>query len=305
MRNSSISGAAWSSISSPASSSVRPNTIVTRIHHDGTGASALEVISRDGTSADLNSRSIILAASPIETARLLLASGLDELCPRIGRGLTYHPIAGYALIEPGTAAEGPPGAALVPSDELPDALVGPDFSVEITGPFELATLDHELRERICPDAEPPLNSRVTFIHAMGELRPSQRRLVDLSPETHDSLGRAVPRIHLAWSESELEWINNMKRAAIAIADALAIEGGELVEYLDPVGAPMLFHEAGTCAMGTSIDSPCNPSGRLNVLHNVWVADASVFPSAGDRHPTLTILALAMRATTSAAEWLET
>jgi hypothetical protein len=42
---------------------------------------------------------------------------------------------------------------------------------------------------------------------------------------------------------------------------------------------MLFHEAGTCAMGTSIDSPCNPSGRLNALHNVWVADASV--SAGN------------------------
>jgi choline dehydrogenase-like flavoprotein len=47
-------------------------------------------------------------------------------------------------------------------------------------------------------------------------------------------------------------------------------------------------------MGRSNDAPCDPRGRLRAIDNVWIADASVFPSAGDRHPTLTILAHALR-----------
>ena len=39
---------------------------------------------------------------------------------------------------------------------------------------------------------------------------------------------------------------------------------------------------------------CDAWGRLGSVDNVWVADASVFPSGGDRHPTLTVLAHALR-----------
>jgi hypothetical protein len=41
-------------------------------------------------------------------------------------------------------------------------------------------------------------------------------------------------------------------------------------------------------------------GRLRAINNIWVADASVFPSAGDRHPTLTVLAHALRGCTGSA-----
>ena len=51
------------------------------------------------------------------------------------------------------------------------------------------------------------------------------------------------------------------------------------------------------------DSPFNPWERLNALHKVWVANASIFSMAGDRHPTLTILALALCGT-PVVQWLE-
>jgi choline dehydrogenase-like flavoprotein len=63
---------------------------------------------------------------------------------------------------------------------------------------------------------------------------------------------------------------------------------------DATSARHLFHEAGTCAMGAGADAPCDPWGRLRAIDNIWVADASVFPSAGDGHPTLTVLAHALR-----------
>ncbi|HEY4858856.1 MAG TPA: GMC oxidoreductase [Xanthobacteraceae bacterium] len=63
---------------------------------------------------------------------------------------------------------------------------------------------------------------------------------------------------------------------------------------DATSARHLFHEAGTCAIGAGTSAPCDPWGRLRAIDNIWVADASVFPSAGDRHPTLTVLAHALR-----------
>ena len=302
MRCSRMPGSPWRASSSPVSKSVRADTIVTRIHHDARG-SALEVTAANGSTSSLSARAVVLAASPVETTRLLLASGAGELCPRIGCGLTYHPVVGYALIEAGSADETSTCGALVVAGDHCNGLLGPDFSVEITGPHRFAALASELRQRIRPQGELPPDPQVTFIHTMGELKPSPARRVDLSPTTRDTLGRAVPRIHLAWSDAELAWIADMQRAAISIAEALAPKGGTLVEYSDPICAPILFHEAGTCSMGTSIEAPCDPWGRLNALRNVWVADASVFPSAGDRHPTLTILAFASRAANSAAQWL--
>jgi choline dehydrogenase-like flavoprotein len=56
-----------------------------------------------------------------------------------------------------------------------------------------------------------------------------------------------------------------------------------------------FHHSGTTRMSTSIaDGAVDPDCRVHDLENVWVAGASVFPSAGAANPTLTIIALALR-----------
>ena len=48
-------------------------------------------------------------------------------------------------------------------------------------------------------------------------------------------------------------------------------------------------------MGTDPHTPLDAWGHVRTLANVWVADASALPTAGDRHPTLTVVAHALRA----------
>lgn len=62
----------------------------------------------------------VLAASPIETARVLLASELGPLAARVGLGLVDHMVASYILLEPHPApthaGRSPhPGCAVVDS----------------------------------------------------------------------------------------------------------------------------------------------------------------------------------------------
>jgi hypothetical protein len=136
--------------------------------------------------------------------------------------------------------------------------------------------------------------RVTHVNAMTETEPNGASSVTLSRTDVDALGRAVPVIRLATTRKDRESIARMKASCIAVAEAIAQAGAELLLIEEPAPNRYLFHEAGTCVMGVGAEAPCTPWGRLRAVDNVWIADASVFPSAGDRHPTLTVLAHALR-----------
>ena len=60
--------------------------------------------------------------------------------------------------------------------------------------------------------------------------------------------------------------------------------------------PISRHIMGTARMGTDPKtSVCDPWQRLHDVENVVVADSSVFPTSTGYGPTLTIVALAVRA----------
>ena len=140
----------------------------------------------------------------------------------------------------------------------------------------------------------------TQIHALGELGPHTDRFVALDGARRDALGRAIPIVHVAWSDEDVALATDMKRACVTVADAFAAPGSRLVPFVEPLAQLGAGHEAGTCAMGGR-DAPCDATGRLRALANVWIADASALASAGDRHPTLTVLAHARRAATALAD----
>jgi choline dehydrogenase-like flavoprotein len=59
----------------------------------------------------------------------------------------------------------------------------------------------------------------------------------------------------------------------------------------------LAHACGTCRMGSDTQtSVCNETGKVHFTENIWIADASVFPSSGGKNPALTIAAHALRLT---------
>ena len=58
-----------------------------------------------------------------------------------------------------------------------------------------------------------------------------------------------------------------------------------------------IHEHGTCRMGDDAKrSALNKFNQMHAVKNLFVVDGSAFPTATEKNPTLTILALSYRAT---------
>ena len=79
---------------------------------------------------------------------------------------------------------------------------------------------------------------------------------------------------------------------------------ELVNYkrgeLDVNGSAI--HEHGTCRMGADPKrSALNAFNQMHEMPNVFVVDGSSFPTATEKNPTLTILAVSWRASDYLAE----
>jgi choline dehydrogenase-like flavoprotein len=76
------------------------------------------------------------------------------------------------------------------------------------------------------------------------------------------------------------------------------------EELTVPDGPATNHEIGGCRMGRDprtsvVDADC----RTHDVPNLYVVDASVFPSASEKNPTHTIMALAARAAEHIADRL--
>jgi choline dehydrogenase-like flavoprotein len=288
-------GRHWRGIDAAAAAGARIGTVARRLRPDGGGVE-VEVL-RAGRASTLRARAVVLAASPIETTRLLMESGVRH--PWLGRRLTDHFNLSYLLIEPNRQPDGkarPPTAFGRFVDRGGARGYRGGFSLELIGPLPIGGLDPDVRallpESLSRDAS------FTFVNSLGEQWRHRERYVDLAPHARDALGRPVPRIHFAWSAAERRLVEEMKTACRTFARAIASPGAQLLRYRDPFVAPPIFHPAGTCAMGTDQRAPCDPWGRLRAAPAVWVADASVFPSGGDCHPTLTVLAHTLRVTES-------
>jgi len=299
----------WTPLCLPSARLAKTWSVALSFEHSKGVATALNTIDlRTGQRKRRKARAFILAASPIETARVLLESELGTVAHGIGRNLVDHMVASYLLLEPAP----PPsleGRGIFPGSALVEGFVnvGPGterpyrggFSVEICGPVSLESLGVD---RMVPSDEVG-RWRATQLHALGEMLPHERRFVDLHPTERDALGRLLPCIHVDWSDEEKTMAEDMRRACVQIADALAVPSSRVIPFLDPLLAQGT-HEAGTCSMAGE-DPVCDAQGGLRALSNVWIADASAMPTSGDRHPTLTLLAHALRASDGVARSIST
>jgi choline dehydrogenase-like flavoprotein len=76
-----------------------------------------------------------------------------------------------------------------------------------------------------------------------------------------------------------------------------------IGHLEPNGSAI--HEHGTCRMGADPKrSALNQFNQMHEVKNVFVVDGSAFTTASERNPTLTILALAWRATDYLADEMQ-
>jgi choline dehydrogenase-like flavoprotein len=124
----------------------------------------------------------------------------------------------------------------------------------------------------------------------GEMLPNPQSYVDLDPERKDKFGLPLARRHVRWSDNDAALFNDMVRWSLAILEKAG------AEVLTVPAGPAPNHELGGCRMGSDPrTSVVNADCRTHDVPNLYVVDGSVFPSASEKNPTHTIMALAVRA----------
>jgi choline dehydrogenase-like flavoprotein len=120
--------------------------------------------------------------------------------------------------------------------------------------------------------------------------PNKDSYIDLDPTLKDRFGLPAARRHVVWSENDRKIFRDMNYWS---TEVLKSSGAEIHSVAD---TPVTNHEIGGAAMGADAKtSVVNPQCQVHDTPNLYVMDASVFPSASEKNPTLTIMALAARA----------
>lgn len=139
------------------------------------------------------------------------------------------------------------------------------------------------------------------IHPFGEVLPYAHNRITVDKDRVDRYGVPLPVIDYRIGENEKKMTEHM---ADTVEEIVKAAGGVLVNYrrgqLDAMGSAI--HEHGTCRMGADPKrSALNAFNQMHEVKNVFVVDGSAFPNASEKNPTLTILALAWRATDHLAQ----
>lgn len=293
---------------------LRFDTVVSEILTDREGkARGIRVIHRNTLEVtEYPARAVIVAASAVETARLLL----DSRHPDGGRGLANSSgLVGTFLGESiGVEIEG-----LLPELKHSKTPAEPhhgehgliprhvnldrDDDAPFAGGWLFVTqsgrdLFPSFAERIPGFGESwkreiaAWHPALVRLYGIAETDMRKTNRVTLDPVQKDRWGRALPKVAFSLSDADrARWS--------AMADA-----GR--EFLEDAGAAFItlkntvpetgggLHACGTCRMGDDArTSVTNTFGQTHDIANLFIADASVFVSSLNQ-PTLTVTALALR-----------
>ncbi len=132
-----------------------------------------------------------------------------------------------------------------------------------------------------------------------EMLPNKDSFIDLDTQHLDEYG--LPRARRQWKLGESDQKLHQDMTTWCRNILLASKAQIHTENLTPI----TNHEVGGCRMGNDprssvLDSFC----RSHDVPNLYVVDASVFPSSSEKNPTLTIMALATRTADHIADRLQ-
>ncbi|HWX59535.1 GMC family oxidoreductase [Bradyrhizobium sp.] len=286
---------------------VRPESPVIRVEAGPDDHVAGVLVGRpDGSIERIVGRDVLLACGAVETPRLLLASdGLGNESGEVGQNFmdTLSVVVGALHPEPQHGRRGLPSDAIAWDFNAPDAIpgvVGGCRFYNAAGENELGGLaafalravpgwgrDHAQSVR-------RLWGYALHVGAIGERLPNRDSRVELDPEARDRFGMPLARIASVLVESDIARLRFMTRKS---HELLAASGAERTyESYSSWDWFVASHVFGTCQMGNDSESSVvDAFGRSHRWRNLWIADASVFPSSGGGEaPSLTIQALALR-----------
>jgi choline dehydrogenase-like flavoprotein len=142
-----------------------------------------------------------------------------------------------------------------------------------------------------------------YFGGFGEMLPRAENTVTLHPTKTDKYG--IPQVHLniSWSDNERKMREDIQKTAIEMLEQV---GCTNIEPYNREATPGLaIHEMGGVRMGrdpkTSI---LNAYNQCHDVDNVFVTDGSAFASTACQNPSLTFMALTVRAVDYAATMMQ-
>ncbi len=302
---------------------LRPNSTVSEVLVDpktglASGARVIDSVTREVF--DFRARIVVLAASTLESTRLLLNSkssrypnGLANSSGGVGHHFCEHIMGpgarGFLPMLRGrdvTNDDGRPTGLYIArfrniSDKHPNFVRGYGFqgaSGCSAFPSYAASLEGfgaSFKARVREQYPTPIN-----IGAFGEVLSRYENQVDLDPTVKDAWGIPALRFNYTFGENERAMARDMADTAEEMLKAAGCEDIRVTR--DYLTEGWSIHELGTARMGVDPKtSVTNAFGQTHDVKNLFIVDGSIFVSAGCQNPTWTILALAWRASDYALE----
>jgi len=289
---------------------------VQRLEHDAAGerVTAAVYATPDGTEHRQEAREFVLAAGGVESPRLLLLSeseqypnGLANSSGLVGRYFMDHLFAGVGgtLDEP--TRQNHVGFNTTESHQFYDREDDSRGAIKLEflnyagpSPVEMALTGDDWGDEMLDRIRDGYGNHVA-VGALVEQPPRKENRVRLHPERTDDHGNPVPDV--VWSLDDYTR-RTIERANEIQREILEELGADVQWTVGPESTGPAFHHMGTTRMGDDPEtSVVNPQLRTHDLRNLTIPSSSVFPTGGAMNPTLTIAALALKATGHVAERL--
>jgi len=291
-----------------------PNAVVAHVDLAADGSRAAGVTFVDGITRqvkEVRGKAVVLCAQALESTRILLNSatreksrGLGNSSGLLGRGLMDHCVGGGAHGELPEYDERPSvsgphranGIYLIrfrnvaKNNRDPGFLRGYGYQGEAGPSFDFGA------EGFGVGYKRAVRRGVYNISlgAFGESLARNDNYLEIDPDLKDAWGIPALRITMTHGENERAL---MKDAGAAAAEMLEAAGAKRITINSTVAMPgMAIHELGTARMGN--DPKTSVLTAYNQLHdvpNVFVMDGACFVSSGCQNPTLTMMAITVRA----------
>jgi choline dehydrogenase-like flavoprotein len=288
------------------------NAVVAHVNTDPSSNRATGVTFIDGVNRQtktVKGKTVILCAQALESTRILLNSGargaLGNSSGLLGRGLMDH--------STGAGAEG----ELTEFKEKPSPYSGPHrangiyvirFRNVAKGPQQKnfirgygyqggATPEFNFGAQGFGAAYKQAVKEGIYgisLGAFGESLARNDNCVSIDPNLKDAWG--IPALHISMTHGDNETAMH-EDAASAAAEMLEAAGAKHIKITSKVAEPgMAIHELGTARMGNDPKtSVTNAFCQLHDVSNVFAMDGACFVSSGCQNPTLTMMAITVRA----------
>jgi choline dehydrogenase-like flavoprotein len=297
---------------------VRTNSTVYEVRMDAqtgraTGVSFLDSNTRKAYEA--KARAVVLAASTLESTRILLLSksrehpnGLANSSGHLGRNLCEHVLGprvhGFFKDRVGAAPDNDdsrPGGFYIPRFRNLQAGGGKAAFIRGYGlegssgqemfpedALKLPGFGQVYKQKVRAHA-----GATVYMYGLGEVLPRYENRVELDPQVKDAFGIPVLRFSYRHGDNERKMCADM---VASMQEAFALCGFEITRIdSEPLTEGSSVHELGTARMGDDAKtSVLNAFQQTHDVKNLFVMDGAGFVSAGCQNPTWSIMALCWR-----------